>query len=157
MHFFDKDLEKIKFSEDILNQDIYNFAELFIRYLCGYIQYTKTIIENHKHELAKLLSHVITKGLNHALFNEILLLLNQNRVSEDFYKFFFLKNEKGDINKEIDIKQLKEGITRFRGFCLLHFGNIIYTFQSLSKASFKKINSIDGDFYKEQEIGRAHV
>jgi hypothetical protein len=46
---------------------------------------------------------------------------------------------------------------RFRGFSLMHFGNIIYTFKSLSRKSFKSISSVDKDFLKDPESIRKEI
>lgn len=82
--------------------------------------------------------------------NELLLLLGQDRASEAFFGFFFLEkigpqlahampleevNEKqpAEDTPSITWQDLKEGVTKFRAFALLCFGNFRFAFKRLSR------------------------
>src|SRR5664280_2056026 len=84
--------------------------------------------------------------------NELLLLLGQDRISKFFFDFFFLdtdpplepaptpgvSSEDGQtppdqLNRSITWKQLKTGVTRFRGHALLCFGNFRFAFKRLNE------------------------
>ena len=109
MEFIDRTLPRI-------NQDNINgIVKLVIEYLCGEKYYPKLTPEERA-LVTRLIDRMKTGGINYAQFNEFLLLLNQDRISEDFYNFFF-------GNNNIDIKELRKGISKFRGFALLCFGN----------------------------------
>jgi hypothetical protein len=64
--------------------------------------------------------------------NEILLLMHQNRISRDFFNYFF----KDDC---ITIDELKGGITKFRGYALLCFGNFRFSFKELLSKDYFEI------------------
>ncbi len=138
MKFEDIDLKPL----DLTTID--NFAKAFIEFLCGK-EYSEDIINNEKRRiLEKIIQGINTVGLNYIQFNEILLLLNQNRVTEGFYEYFFCK-------KQLNFQELKSGIEKFRGYSLLYFGNFRFTFKSLSEKTKEEIkNTLD--IYKEIDI-----
>jgi len=59
-------------------------------------------------------------------FNELLLLVNKDRVSECFFNHFF-----GD---SCTIGTLKLGVEKFQKTAMLCFGNFVYAFRTLSRA-----------------------
>lgn len=65
------------------------------------------------------------EGLNYEQFNELLLLLRQNRVSRAFFDFFFCK-------PTITLEDLKAGIVKFRGSAMLRYGSFVYARRVLS-------------------------
>ncbi|MFQ5862168.1 MAG: hypothetical protein ACE5IC_03500 [Candidatus Brocadiales bacterium] len=67
--------------------------------------------------LEKLLKR--THSFNYQQINEILLLLNQDRINEGFFEFFF----GAASDKLIDFGKLKEGVKNFRGFAMLKYGD----------------------------------
>jgi hypothetical protein len=76
----------------------------------------------------RLLKRLLNKttSFNYQQINEVLLLLNQDRVSEGFFEFFF----NADINKVIAFEELKEGIKNFRGFAMLKYGNFRFAYKN---------------------------
>lgn len=103
--------------------DANDVARLIIKFLCGETYFLK-ISENDKKLIEKLMKKAKNKGLNYEQFNELLLLLNQDRIGQDFFKYFFGK----DIIKLDDIKN---GIIKFRGFAMLCFGNFRFAYKHL--------------------------
>jgi len=61
-------------------------------------------------------------------FNELLLLCNQNRISEPFFNFFFAGER-----KEVSYSKIASGISKFRGFSMLRFGNFRFAYRKLSE------------------------
>jgi hypothetical protein len=80
---------------------------------------------------AKFLEEILneTTGLNFEQFNEVLLVLNQERVSSRFFDFFFRGGKHGG---PVSLESLKRGIEKFRGFALLEYGNFRHAYQRLS-------------------------
>ncbi len=103
--------------------DTEEFVEL-ISLMCG------REIEPEDQEL-RFLSGILsqTNKLNYEQFNEILLVLNQERVSSHFFDFFFRSSARAG---PVPIGKLKEGIEKFRGFAMLGFGNFRFAYQKLS-------------------------
>jgi hypothetical protein len=117
MYFRDNEIEKLNLTNA---QDL---ASLIVKYLCGKT-YELVLSEENKILLSELTKNAITNGLNYRQFNELLLLLNQDKVSKDFFLFFF-------GNEKIKLNELKVGITNFRGFAMLCFGNFRFAFRKL--------------------------
>lgn len=122
MRFIEETIERITQDDE---KGIY---KMIVKYLCGEIYYKK--LSNFEEKEAGLLSNLLnkmqTQGINYAQFNELLLLLEQDRVSKAFFNFFF-----GD--RKIKLKELKGGIIKFRGFAMLRFGNFRFAYKQLSK------------------------
>jgi hypothetical protein len=76
--------------------------------------------------VALLLKRAADPGLNYAQFNELLLVLRQNRVSRAFFKFFF-----GD--DKVSLEALRAGVVRFRGLAMLCYGNFTYARRTLTR------------------------
>ena len=123
-----------------------NFVKVFIEFLCGK-EYSEEIINNAKKKiLEKNIQDINIDGLNYIQFNEILLLLNQNRVTQGFYEYFFGK-------ERLNFEELKSGIEKFRGYSLLHFGNFRFTFKLLSEKTKEELKKIL-DIYKEIDLDK---
>jgi len=107
------------------------------KYLCEEVHYKRLLESNEfetDQELLQTLLHNTKNGnMNYEQFNELLLLLNQNRVSEPFFKFFFGKNMK------ISLEDLKKGIVKFRGFAMLCFGNFRYAYKQLIEENSEEL------------------
>lgn len=129
MKFRDIDIDQL--SLDSLD----DFSKLILHYLCGKEYNPENLDENQKKHLTKVLNDLNSNYLNYEQFNEVLLLLNQNRISKDFFNYFFLG---GIVNSET----LKNGITNFRGLSILNFGNFNFTYDR-----FSKIKKYDIDKY----------
>jgi hypothetical protein len=65
------------------------------------------------------------RRLDCSQFNELLLLVNKDRVGECFFTYFF-----GD---DCRVGTLKAGTEKFQKLALLRYGNFIYAFRTLSR------------------------
>ena len=74
--------------------------------------------------------------------NDILILADQFPVSDGFFKTFLSEG-----STEITFDQLKSGITRFKGFAVLLFGNIRFAYRKLrhldTKSLLKELQGLD--------------
>lgn len=122
MEFTDEEIEAL----DIKNQ-VNDFINLVIKYLCGK---DEEISSKDVELLKEMLSNVNVIKYNQ--FNEILLLMNRDIVSEGFFNLFF--NEDG-----IKIDDLKKKISYFRGYSMLCYGNFRFAYKELSSKSYAEI------------------
>ena len=122
----------MKFKDvEIENLDLQKTDDVFrliVEYLCGE-KYHPPL--NRDRNMQSLLKHLINnarhEGLNYEQFNELLLLLNQDRVSKPFFNFLF----DADARDKIQLEDLSRGITKFRGFAMLCFGNFRFAYKQL--------------------------
>lgn len=128
MRFIDETIERID------QDDVNGIYKMIVKYLCGENYYKKlsNFEETEIGLLSNLLSKMQTQGINYAQFNELLLLLDQDRVSEAFFNFFF-----GE--RKIKLEELKEGVIRFRGFAMLRFGNFRFAYKQLSQKNEREL------------------
>jgi hypothetical protein len=130
MVFRDTEIERIDLD------DIDSVYKMIVQGLCGEIYY-KELYEKLSSEEKTLLSSLLNKAkmdsLNFAQFNELLLLLNQNRIGEAFFKFLFDKKER------ITLEDLRQGIIRFRGYAMLCFGNFRFAYKQLIQKNEKEL------------------
>jgi hypothetical protein len=142
---------KLDFSESsISNLDLSkdeNFALLIIEYLCGKKLDNNSLDARAKSMLAKFQENIQNENLNFEQFNELLLLLNQDRISKGFFDSFFTE-------EKATYENLKDGIIRFRGYAMLYFGNFRYAFKELSKKSKDEIDKIFTPLCKGQPSRR---
>lgn len=126
-----------------------NLKELgrLISYLCAESVQVEKLSTEAEQSIKGFLQLVRTKKpknirLSYQEFNELLLLFNQDRVERPFFNFFFL----GDSRKEkssLTFQELKKGVTKFRGFALLCFGNFRFALWELSQEkSFDKFKDL---------------
>ncbi len=81
-----------------------------------------------------------SKGpLDCSQFNEIMLLLGYDRVSPDFFEYFFGKAITSP-------HQLEEGVERFRKLAMLKFGNFKFAFKRISVKQGKMIEEAFKEF-----------
>jgi hypothetical protein len=112
-----------------------------VRLLCGWkLSPGDQPLEPEVVEQLGLLKGVLRKGklINHEQFNEILLMLNQHRITRHFFRFFFGPRPNADT---VSLEQIKDGVQKFRGYAMLCYGNFRYAFTklaSLSKARFDR-------------------
>jgi len=128
MNFIDEVIERIN------QNDVDSIYQMIVEHLCGE-NYYKTLSVTEKSLLSNLLSKMRTEGLNYPQFNELLLFLDQDRVSKAFFKFFFGK-------EKIKLKELKEGLIKFRGFAMLCFGNFRFAYKQLSQKNEKELEEV---------------
>lgn len=154
MEFKDEIISKLKF------KNIVDIVRLIIEYLCGeryfcgqghYLKVCESeAFEKDKELLEILLKRLKIEGLNYEQFNELLLLLNQDIVSLEFFKFFFGKDDSNLHDLKISLKNLKEGVEKFRGFAMLCFGNFRYAHKQLIKKDSQEMKKKVIEPYKEQ-------
>lgn len=119
MRFEDEEVNNI----DLTVFDFDKISRLIIEHLCGEKHY-QSFPEDDKNLLADLINSSKSKGLNYEQFNELLLLLNQDRVKRGFFNFFFAKDR-------ILLEDLKQGIIKFKGLAMLCFGNFRFAYKQL--------------------------
>ena len=120
----EKNISRIIKSLSNVNPFEYQIVTLHGR---DYEIFSKYIVEIHKRNTIDI--HT---------FNEILLLLNQHKVSEGFFKYFFKKTE----GKLVNIENIKNSITNFRGLGLLTFGNSRFAYKKLCMESYDYIQNL---------------
>jgi hypothetical protein len=125
-----------KFTSDFLDKvnlrSPKEVLNLVVKYLCGESCIPKLHTEETKLISAWLESAAKNKTVNYNQLNELLLLLNQDTVGEDFFKFFFEQ-------KEVSLEQLRQGIVNFCGLAMLCFGNFRYANKLLSHKTITEI------------------
>lgn len=136
MKFKDEEIEKL----DLSNVD--DIVQLIIVYLCGE-KHDKQLSESDTKLLEDLLNNARQRDLNYEQFNELLLLLNQVKVSNGFFKKFFWGKD------SISLDELRKGVTEFRGFAMLCFGNFRFAYKNLIQKDEKQLKKIHKSYCKE--------
>jgi hypothetical protein len=153
MKFKDEKVEKL----DLTNVD--DIVRLVIEYLCGETHlcgdehykklFDSDMFRNDRNLLGLLLNGAKEKGLNYEQFNELLLLLNQDRVSKPFFNFFFRENDISSEDLNISLNNLKEGVIKFREFAMLCFGNFRFAYKQLIKKNSPELEKVRERYSKE--------
>jgi hypothetical protein len=78
--------------------------------------------------LAACADQIGKAGIGLPELNELLILLGQNRISKAFFEYFFGPEPRVDANG------LKEGLSNFRMWAMLRYGNFRYPYQTWRKA-----------------------
>lgn len=125
MNFQDKKIAKISQNKTD------SVFKMIVELLCGENYHKKLLNQEERDLLTKLLGKAQTVGLNYAQFNELLLLLDQDRVSRAFFEFFFGNGNTKPEETRITLNELKQGIIKFRGFAMLAFGNFRFAYKRL--------------------------
>lgn len=133
MQFEDFDIEQLNLD------NVDDFSLLIVKYFCGKQFNPEKIDESNRNLLKKIISDLGSNYLNYEQFNEILLLFNQDRISEDFFNYLF-------TGGKITLVILKKGIVNFRGFSFLNFGNIKFAYKKLSKMKAFEIEKMLGNY-----------
>lgn len=98
---------------------------LIVRDLCGE-RYHRKFDESDRGHLAEFLELASQEGITYERFNELLLLLEQDRVSEPFYRFFF------GTTDSLKLQDLPKCVINFRGHAMLCYGNFRFAYKDLS-------------------------
>lgn len=106
-------------------------SQLIVRCFCGE-SFEPELTPEDKELIKELMNNAKKGNMNYSQLNELLLLLNQDIIGEDFFKFFFGKDG-------ISLDCLKEGIIKFCGFAMLCFGNLKSAFRLLTHKSEDEI------------------
>jgi hypothetical protein len=161
MNFKDESIEKLNL--DKVDDIVYMITHYLCGedYFCGREHYKKLIqskeFKKDKELLGILLRNAKEKNLNYQQFNELLLLLNQDRVSEDFFLFFFTENE--TILKDLDIpletltislNDLKNGVIKFRGYAMLCFGNFRFAYKQLIRRNSSELKEVVNKYMRKK-------
>jgi len=121
MIFHDENVKRLDLTR---SDDVQKLIEF---HLCGHTALSELAPSDRK-----LLDEFVTKampaGVTFQQFNELLLVLNQDRVSRAFFEFFF-----GNADLQVPFARLQEGVVRFKGFAIVCFGNFRFAFRRLSK------------------------
>jgi hypothetical protein len=86
------------------------------------------------------------EGITYERFNELLLLLEQDRVSEPFYRFFFSET------KPLKLEQLASSIVKFRGYAMLCYGDFRFAYKCLSAKNEAELRSCLYPFYGQPSV-----
>src|SRR6266545_6623996 len=93
----------------------------------------------------ELLEQVIsdeTQVLDFSQFNELLLIVNKDRVTRFFFELFF--------GATCTVEDIPAGVKKFQKTAMLCFGNFIYAYHTLSKvASAEELKSHVGDYCRQ--------
>jgi hypothetical protein len=100
--------------------------------LCGESYYGK-LTSHIKSQISSVLKMADSEGLNYEQFNELLLLLDQDRVTRAFFDRFF----DGFIT---DLEHLAKSVIKFRGFAMLCFGNFRFAYKHLSRCNHEQVD-----------------
>lgn len=107
------------------------FLRLLIEFLCG----KEVNIKSHADpSFLKFFNNAQKMGMDYNQFNELMLLLNENIVSQGFFNFFFNK-------KLLKLEDLKQGVSRFRTFAFLFFGNFRFAYKTLIRSDEQEIEA----------------
>jgi hypothetical protein len=125
-----------------------DFVRLIVEFFC-----TKPVQRSEQEEqlIGSLLGRGRGQGLNYEQFNELLLVLRQNRVSQAFFDFVFGK-------PTVNLDELRTGIIRFRALAMLSYGNFTYARRTLSRLhSVAEIQKRLQDFGKSPDERMAEL
>lgn len=98
------------------------FARLITEKFCG-DKWVGILNEVDQEFLSNILFKMNLNEIDYRQLNEIILLLNQDTISNGYFKFIFEK-------EKINLDDLLKGIKKIRGLCLLGFGNFRYPYKS---------------------------
>jgi hypothetical protein len=85
-------------------------------------------------------------------FNEMLLVVNKNRVESPFFRTFFATSADPNDPSECRIADLAKGVENFQKAAMLRFGNFIYAYRRLSKCgSLEELRAELGDLCEGAE------
>jgi hypothetical protein len=121
---------------------------LIVRELCGE-KYHRPFNEEDRAHLAEFLASANIGGLAYEGFNELLLLLEQDRVSEPFYRFFF--GAKGPL----ELRELAKSVINFRGYAMLRYGNFRFAYKDLSNKNQSELADCLSPFREEPSATEA--
>ena len=87
-----------------------------------------------------------SSNLGYSQLNELLLLFGFDRVSHAFFRYLLDGETDYEVGQAFtDVKQLREGIDRFRKLAILLYGNIKFAFKSLSTNESFLVDGINSD------------
>ncbi len=84
----------------------------------------KDVLSTDRHFLESILQDD-SRVIDCSQLNELLLLINKDRMERPFFKYFF--------GNDCKISDLPAKVNRFQQTAMLHYGNFIYAYRSLSR------------------------
>lgn len=119
-----------------------DLSRLLIEYLCNEI-YERKKNDTTKSILLKIIDNIQKNGMSYGQFNELMLFLDQDVVSEGFFNFFFIERSitGNETKKSITLADIKRGVGKFRTFALLFFGNFRFAYKALISLNDKEIET----------------
>jgi hypothetical protein len=154
-------MSQIRFNDAEVNgldlTDSYNgLIKLITEYLCNR-DCSPELVKRDNKLLIEMATLIKEEGITHNQFNELLLLLNQDKIGEGFFNYFFKVNSESG---KVELDELRNGINRFRGFALLKFGNFRFAYKRLINKTQKEVEeklepySLSTDKLEQQYKGR---
>ena len=122
MNFWDAQAQALDLTS---SADVQTLVEV---HLCGRPSKAE-LAETDRQLLMDFVEKARKAGVTFEQFNELLLVLNQDRVSRAFFDFFF---EPDKNHAPRTFEQLRNGVIRFRGFAMVCFGNFRFAFRQWS-------------------------
>lgn len=123
MIFTDADVQKLDLTSA---SGVQKLVEI---HLCGHAGCADLIASD-----SRLLNDYVAKaadaGVTFRQLNELLLVLNQDRLSRAFFDFFF-----GEKSTPLSMDELRKGVIKFKGFAMVCFGNFRFAYRHLSQIS----------------------
>jgi hypothetical protein len=122
--------------------------ELIEVHFCGHLR-PASLTPSDFELLREFVEKAVTNGVSFQQFNELLLVLNQDRISRPFFEFFF-----GNGDSPLALDQLRQGVVRFKGFAMVCFGNFRFAFRNLSNVSEREelLNKLGQCCHASQDI-----
>jgi hypothetical protein len=108
-----------------LNQPA-RMQELIEIHLCGHSK-LQELSDSDQQLLEDFVAKAVPAGITFQQLNELLLVLNQDRVSAAFFTFFF-----GSEDARLTMDALRAGVIKFKGFAMVCFGNFRFAYRRLS-------------------------
>jgi hypothetical protein len=145
----DRDVDQIDLKSDQVKGLVY-----LLHYLAGRAGGRYFSDEAPMHQHLDWVSAVAPRAfsvtsLNYEQINELLVLVDESRISRAFFEFFFRPRTP---ESPISLEEFKEGVKRFRGFAMLCYGNFRYPFRRLREmADVEEIKAALLPWTKETE------
>ncbi len=118
--------------------------ELIEVHLCGR-HVASPLSESDWRLLEDCVAKALTSSVAYEQFNELLLILNQDRISRTFFDYFFVGEQ--EEGRQLTLEQLRSGVIRFKGFAIMCFGNFRFAYRRLNRIqSDDELLSELGDF-----------
>lgn len=118
-----------------------NLSRLIVEYLCS-CEYNPDLYKEDEQSLSHFINNARKNGMNFKQFNELMLLLNQDVVDNDFFDFFFEKNL-------INLNDLRRGVEKFRLFAMLCFGNFRFAYKQLIRMSKSELEAKLSPYHRD--------
>jgi len=123
-------------------RDPKSLYELIVSDLCGE-KYFRPFDEKIRPQLQAFIEMSSDRGLNYEQLNELLLFLDQDRVTGAFFDFFCPQ-------PPLKLDDLVALVARFRGFAMLRFGDFRFAYKRLGRGNADRLISDLGVFLNSE-------